>query len=439
MHIHLKPEINIEELNNQEAVLHFPHKKISLRNFPLQNFQKKEVDESSSPEFFYLLEILKRASAVAYSLFSHEELLLTLIPNYNTHLDIDKHKEIDPNISLQISRFAYLKIEKDRLILKSPLLSGEIIFKHPKCLLLFQALVSPKNIEQLIQAFPEISKDAVHDFFSLLYQSHLLSNADQNSSLTFWEFHDLLFHTHSRQRTDQPCGGTFRFLKHLPPLPPLREIPSHTIPLFRPDLDVLMKSDPPFIEVMETRKSIREQGENPITKEQLGEFFYRVARVKETLKTEHYDVTKRPYPGGGACYELELYPLIHRCAGIEPGLYRYHGDIHALSPCPITHDEIEKFLTAAKNATGKKDESPQILILIAARFGRVFWKYETIAYSLILKNVGVLIQTMYLTATAMKLAPCAIGAGNSDHFAEIAKTNYYEETTVGEFMLGSIS
>jgi hypothetical protein len=44
---------------------------------------------------------------------------------------------------------------------------------------------------------------------------------------------------------------------------------------------------------------------------------------------------------------------------------------------------------------------------------------------------------MYLVATAMGLAPCALGGGDSDLFAAVARTNYYAETSVGEFILGS--
>ncbi|NJM62269.1 MAG: SagB/ThcOx family dehydrogenase, partial [Oscillatoriales cyanobacterium RU_3_3] len=81
---------------------------------------------------------------------------------------------------------------------------------------------------------------------------------------------------------------------------------------------------------------------------------------------------------------------------------------------------------------------PQILIILAARFPRVSWAYESIAYALILKAVGALYQTMYLVATAMDLAPSAIGCGNADLFAKVAGTDYYAESSVGEFILGSI-
>jgi oxazoline/thiazoline dehydrogenase len=46
-------------------------------------------------------------------------------------------------------------------------------------------------------------------------------------------------------------------------------------------------------------------------------------------------------------------------------------------------------------------------------------------------------QTMYLVATAMGLAPCALGTGNSDLFATATGTGYLLEPPVGEFLLGS--
>jgi len=44
-----------------------------------------------------------------------------------------------------------------------------------------------------------------------------------------------------------------------------------------------------------------------------------------------------------------------------------------------------------------------------------------------------------LAATAMGLAPCALGAGNSDLFAWASGIDYYAEGSVGEFLLGSKS
>jgi hypothetical protein len=83
--------------------------------------------------------------------------------------------------------------------------------------------------------------------------------------------------------------------------------------------------------------------------------------------------------------------------------------------------------------------APDLLIILSARFHRVSWKYESIPYALILKDVGVILQTMYLVATAMGMAPCALGGGNSVAFSRAAGLDFWLEGSVGEFMLGSCS
>jgi oxazoline/thiazoline dehydrogenase len=52
--------------------------------------------------------------------------------------------------------------------------------------------------------------------------------------------------------------------------------------------------------------------------------------------------------------------------------------------------------------------------------------------------VGVVYQCMYLTATAMGLAPCGLGLGDSEVFSKAIHSNLFEETSVGEFLLGSL-
>ena len=79
---------------------------------------------------------------------------------------------------------------------------------------------------------------------------------------------------------------------------------------------------------------------------------------------------------------------------------------------------------------------PQILITIAARFGRISWKYSSIAYALILKDVGVLMQTLYLMATDMGLGGCAIGTTNIDLFAKMTGIEFHVEGPVGQFAIG---
>jgi SagB-type dehydrogenase family enzyme len=75
------------------------------------------------------------------------------------------------------------------------------------------------------------------------------------------------------------------------------------------------------------------------------------------------------------------------------------------------------------------------LLVVTARFHRVAWKYQSIAYSLILKNAGVLLQTLALTATALNLAACPLGNGDGRKFCSAAGLEYVEESPVAEFMI----
>lgn len=132
---------------------------------------------------------------------------------------------------------------------------------------------------------------------------------------------------------------------------------------------------------------------------------------------------------------MEFYILNNRSEGLDRGLYRYDGSQHELEHVCRANEDVEFLLKYAAECANIK-VTPDVVIILAARFLRMMWKYESISYATILKNVGVIYQTMYLVATAMGLAPCALGGGNSSVFCRAAATNRWEESSVGEFMLG---
>src|SRR5262249_44708547 len=153
--------------------------------------------------------------------------------------------------------------------------------------------------------------------------------------------------------------------------------------------------------------------EHPITVEQLGELLYRTVRTRMTFEgSDGQILADRPYPCGGAVHELEIYPLVSSCTGLEPGLWHYDGHEHALERVADAGPATRVLVEQAKSAS-LMEADPQVLLIVAARFGRIMWKYDTIAYSLTLKHVGVLYQTIYLVATAMGLAVCGMGGGNA--------------------------
>jgi len=125
-----------------------------------------------------------------------------------------------------------------------------------------------------------------------------------------------------------------------------------------------------------------------------------------------------------------------RCPELERGLYHYRPREHGLVTVSGPGPELDALLEEARRGTGRLDAVPSVLFVFAARFRRVARKYQGLAYSLVLKEVGAAMQTFYLVATDMGLSPCALGTGDSDAFARTAGTDYFRETSVGEMILG---
>lgn len=348
--------------------------------------------------------------------------------------------EIDwKNESFALSRFAYLHCMDGTMVLESPLSQSKVILLNWRGSALIDQLARSQTIQELIADIPDLTEKLAIQFVALLLVTHMLDRETAQSPLIFWEFHDLLFHSRSRYgRHDRVLGGVYPFKDAIAPLPAIKSpMGKDAIALYTPDIEELQKTDS-LTRTMERRRSVREYDEeNPITVQQFGELLYRCARVKEVFETEWGELSRRPYPGGGAIYELELYPVVRHCEGLEPGLYHYHPLNHSLCPLSPSTAETEALIIDAWFANGQQVK-PQVLLVITARFGRLFWKYRGMGYALILKHVGVMYQSLYLAATHMNLAPTALGSGNSDRFAAATGIDDYEETSVGEFMLGSL-
>jgi SagB-type dehydrogenase family enzyme len=401
----------------------------------------------------YVLARLDRRAMLRRSAYDSQASLATLVPA-SPNYTFAGHTT-DPARTYALSRFAYMHREGSELWLESPLAPARVVLHDWRAVALVHAHCQPVSLADGQSSVPGLPPDPALAFSDLMLNAGLLGEVDQSGmpasdrqpALLSWEFHDLLFHARSRQgRHNHPVGGTYRFAGTLDPAPAVQPIPEgERVPLFVPDVDRLRRDDPPFAWVQEERRSIREYGMQVVTAEQLGEFLYRVARVKEMRDLEvetpgapvRMQLALRPYPSAGALYEIEFYLVVKDCQGLSPGLYHYDPGHHQLTRLVDRSDAVAQLLVDAGLASGVAVDRLQVLLILAARFHRLSWKYASMAYSAILKDVGVLYQTMYLAATAMDLAPCAIGCGDSDAFARAAGTNYFAETSVGEFLLGS--
>ena len=395
---------------------------------------------AAAPLLYFSLARLQRQGLVAYRAATERGALVTASSSNAFEL---RPPAVSASTRCVLSRFALLRREGSRFVIESGRSRARVTIDDPRVVGFLTELARPCALAELHGGV--LTEEEVQVTASLLLGCGMLVEAeagpsaedDAGSALAPWEFHDLLFHSRSRRgRHHGPWGGTFRFRGLSAPLPATKPAMSDcTMPLERPDLERLLTADLPFTAVMEKRHSSRTFGDPPLQLRELGEFLYRSARLRTSWENERgHQLSSRVYPGGGSVYELEVYLSVGACDGLPPGTYHYDPREHCLHAL-----STEASLTAAllQSVTQFPPAVPQILVTLAARFGRVFWKYESMGYALILKDAGVLLQTMHLVAEAMGLGACVIGGGDSDLFAAAAGLNYYEETSVGELIIGS--
>jgi len=245
-----------------------------------------------------------------------------------------------------LSRFAYLRRRGKEMILESPRAAALFRIGNPRLVSFLALLVTPHSINKLRRqdGFPGL------ELLALLVDCRILFRIDTaggdglranegDDNLVLWDFHDLLFHTHSTEgRQANPLGGVYPYAGVMPPPPAIRSRwPGKKIDLGKASA-ASPAALPPIARLLRERHSTRDfDDRQPMTLAELARFLDCTMRIQSKWKSR-LDLgggplvayTTRPYPSGGSSYELELYLAIANCEGLARGFYHYDADRHAL-------------------------------------------------------------------------------------------------------------
>lgn len=369
---------------------------------------------------------------------------------------------LNPDVPVRLSSFAMLKTDGAMLTIESPLSLHRVILHRPEAAAIAATLARPTTPAEAAR-LSTLSPGLVADTLAYLAAvgAVVVAEADEyggdgdgatsegprfaedhDAALSAWSPIELAFHVHSTLgRHDHAFGATYPFGTQPCPDPLIKQLPpGPRISLPRPDLAGLLADDVPFSAVLEGRTSIRAYSAEPPTVQQLGELLYRGLRTRSLVgppgtSADESTSADRPYPAGGAIHELEFYVVVGACTGVEPDIYAYDTVDHALVPVGAQEAMRSGLLSQARIAADL-DGLPPVLILMTARFRRIQWKYTGLGYALVLKHVGVVQQTLYLVASAMGLAACAIGNGEIDESSRVLDLDWRTESTLGSFAIG---
>src|SRR3984893_4419301 len=327
----------------------------------------------------------------------------------------------------RLSVYAALRADGREYSIESPLSLHRVVLHRTAAMRLIAPLASPITPAAFIAAL-SLAEPAAARVLEYLAAAGMVVGAqgpgnttvfaeDLDTAVVGWSPVEMMFHIRSTLgRHDHNFGVTYPAGTTRPVEPVVKPQASRHIPLHTPRWEDVCRGDPPVgVRSLITAAS---GGQDP-----------------PDVPARGTSYSNRPYPSGGACYELELYLTVGSCTGLANGVYHYAPLGHRLEPISADRAAANELLSAAC-MTAALESPAQVLISMTARFRRLSWRYEGLAYRLVLMHVGVLMQNLYIVCAAMGLAPCALDAVDIDVAARAFGADWRTEPCVGQFLVG---
>ena len=182
---------------------------------------------------------------------------------------------------------------------------------------------------------------------------------------------------------------------------------------------------------IERRRSVRDYSRQSMTLMELS----RLLHYAGGINAQRWGHRLRAAPSAGALYPIEIYPVLHRVDGVEPGVYHYAVQEHALELLKagdqggeiVRHGLMQEFLGEAN-----------LVLVFTAIFQRLRWKYQERSYRYALLEAGHLGQNVYLAATSMDMGACAVGAFFDDGVNGMLDVDGRAETAIYMLAVGKV-
>ncbi len=152
----------------------------------------------------------------------------------------------------------------------------------------------------------------------------------------------------------------------------------------------------------------------PLSRADLEATLFRAFGARAVSEQPGIAVMKRAVPSAGGLHPTEAYLLVQNVDGVAPGLYHYHPVDHALEPLGAVPADETASLALRLVAGQRHFMDAHVVVVLASRFRRTFWKYRNHAkaWRAVILDAGHLSQAMYLAAAERGLAAFITAAVN---------------------------
>ena len=185
-------------------------------------------------------------------------------------------------------------------------------------------------------------------------------------------------------------------------------------------------------EAIAGRRSTRDYAASPMSQAELSRLLF----LTGGINADKYGNARRTAPSSGALYPIEVYAVVHRVDGIEPGVYHYAYREHALEQ--LRAGDFRANVVDQAIAQEFLGECGVVLFLTMI-LQRMRPKYQDRSYRYGLLEAGHLGENAYLAATSMGLGACGVGAFMDDAINEMLGVDGVEEAAVYMLAAGRVA
>lgn len=114
----------------------------------------------------------------------------------------------------------------------------------------------------------------------------------------------------------------------------------------------------------------------------------------------------RATPSAGGLNSNDIFVLVDRMVGIDPGLYYFNPDLRCLQ---LVNARARICDLAESTGYAERVRSSSVAILLAGAFSRIQWKYWERGYRMVLLDCGHLAQSLVIAATELDIVAHPIG------------------------------
>jgi len=176
------------------------------------------------------------------------------------------------------------------------------------------------------------------------------------------------------------------------------------------------------------RRSVRDYTAQPLTLDALSRLLHAAQGITEPRRG------LRAAPSAGALYPIELYPVVRDVVGLEPGIYHYAVQEHALEQVQAGDPHSAVMQAGLGQAVLGQ---AAVCFVLSAIFQRTRFKYRERTYRYVLLEAGHVGQNLCLAATGLGLGACTVGAFDDDDLNELLGLDGQEEAALYIIAVGN--